>query len=170
MRGGRTLAVEAESTAIPGATLAGPCRRQNPRTNTTTYFASAAFRYGHSQIRPYNIVDGCTNQLIVLHPDFQPPDTHPNRFFYVGRSIAVKPPPGSALTEDKFDYTPARMIALASGTSGSGIDNIMVSMLREVAAEFDLMITTPLRHMPAIIDLFATDIGRGKQSKNNNYI
>jgi hypothetical protein len=135
---------------------------ENIYADTSTQFSSAAFRYGHSQIRPYNIFDGCTNELIVLHPDFTPPNTHPNRLFYVGRSIAVKPPEGSAIAEDQFNYTPARMMALASGTSGSGIDNIMISMLREVAAEFDLMITTPLRHMPAVIDLFATDIGRGK--------
>ncbi|RIA89881.1 heme peroxidase [Glomus cerebriforme] len=135
---------------------------ENIYADTTAVFAAAAFRYGHSQVRPYNIVDGCTEDPIVLHPDFQSPDTHPNRFFYVGRAIAVDPPPGSLLTHDAYDYTPARMIALASGSNGNGFDNIMVSMLRELAADFDLMITTPLRHMPAIIDLFATDIGRGR--------
>jgi len=133
----------------------------NVYVDTTDYFAAAAFRYGHSQVRPYNIVDGCTNDLITLHPDYSYPGSHPNRFFYIGRSIAVNPPSGSTLTHEQLDYTPARMMALASGTT-TGIDNIMVSMLREPAAEFDLLITTPLRHMPAIIDLFATDIGRGK--------
>lgn len=133
----------------------------NVYADTTAYFAGAAFRYGHSQIRPYNIVDGCTNENITLHPDYEYPDSHPNRFYYVGRSIAVNPPPGSNLTHEQLDYTPARMMALASGTT-TGIDNIMISMLREPAAEFDLMITTPLRHMPAIIDLFAIDIGRGR--------
>jgi hypothetical protein len=136
---------------------------ENVYTDTTAVFAAAAFRYGHSQIRPYNIADGCTGEPIVIHPDFQSPDSHPNRFFYIGRSIAVDPPPGSALTHEQLDYTPARMIALASGTSGMGVDNIIVSMLKELAADFDLMITTPLRHMPAVIDLFATDIGRGKK-------
>ncbi|CAB4473144.1 heme peroxidase [Rhizophagus irregularis] len=136
---------------------------QNIYVDTSVVFAAAAFRYGHSQVRPYNIVDGCTEELIPLHPDYQTADSHPNRFFYIGRSISVDPPPNSPLTHDQLDYTPARMIALAGGTS-NGVDNIVVSMLRELAAEFDLLITTPIRHMPALIDLFAVDIARGRLS------
>ncbi|CAG8437836.1 7987_t:CDS:2 [Funneliformis caledonium] len=134
---------------------------ENIYVDTTTYFSTAAFRYGHSNVRPYNIVDGCTGELVALHPDYESTSSHPNRFFYVGRSIGVDPPPNSGLTREQLDYTPARMIALASGT-GNGVDNIVTSMLREPTAEFDIMFSNALRHMPGIIDLFAIDIARGR--------
>ncbi|GBB95321.1 hypothetical protein RclHR1_02510015 [Rhizophagus clarus] len=134
---------------------------QNIYVDTSAIFAAVAFRYGHSQVRPYNVVDGCTEEPIVLHPDYTTPDSHPNRFYYVGRAIAVDPPPNSPLTHDQLDYTPARMLALATGTT-DGVDNIIVSMLRETAANFDLMFTTPMRHMPALIDLFSVDVARGR--------
>ncbi|KAF0374323.1 Peroxidase [Gigaspora margarita] len=132
------------------------------RPETSSHFAGAAFRYGHSNVRPYNIIDGCTGELIKLHPDFSFSDSHPNRFFFVGKSVPIPPPPGSNFTSQQFDYTPLRMLTLASGTQGDGMDNIIASMLRETAAEFDLIITTALRNIPGGMDLFSLDIGRGR--------
>ncbi|CAG8559381.1 2169_t:CDS:2 [Racocetra persica] len=130
------------------------------RPETSIHFAGAAFRYGHSNVRPYNIIDGCTGQPIELHPDFSFPNSHPNRLFFVGKSVPI--PPIGNYTAQQLDYTPLRMLTLASGSQGSGFDNILASMLRETAAKFDLMFTTALRNIPAPLDLFAVDIGRGR--------
>ncbi|CAG8710308.1 9786_t:CDS:2, partial [Cetraspora pellucida] len=132
------------------------------RPETSIHFAGAAFRYGHSNVRPYNIIDGCTEKPIELHPDFSFPNSHPNRFFFVGKSVPIPSLPGSNYTSQQLDYTPLRMLTLASGSQGNGMDNILASMLRENAAEFDLIITTALRNIPAAMDLFAIDIGRGR--------
>nr|CAG8499353.1 10418_t:CDS:2 [Entrophospora candida] len=135
---------------------------ENVYADTSAVFAGAAFRYGHSNIRPYNIVDGCTGKPIVIHPDYSYPNTHPNRFMFVGKTFPVSPVPGSALTRKVLDYTPARILALASGTHGDGVDNVIVSMLREPTAQFDLKITSALRNIPGVTDLFAIDISRGR--------
>jgi len=130
--------------------------------DTSTHFAGAAFRYGHSNIRPYDIIDGCTGKPIVLHPDYKLDQGHPNRFFFVGRSIGFDPSPSSGFNKKDMDYTPVRMVTLASVGGGDGVDNIVVSMLRQPTAEFDLIITNALRNMPGVMDLFAIDIFRGR--------
>ncbi|CAJ0643659.1 8684_t:CDS:2 [Entrophospora sp. SA101] len=67
---------------------------------------------------------------------------------FVGKTFPVSPVPGSTLTRKVLDYTPARILALASGTHGDGVDNVIVSMLREPTAQFDLKITSALRNIP----------------------
>ncbi|CAG8459981.1 14409_t:CDS:2, partial [Racocetra fulgida] len=139
------------------------------RPETSVHFAGAAFRYGHSNVRPYNIIDGCTGNLIELHPDFSFPNSHPNRFFFVGKSVPI--PPMANYTPQQLDYTPLRMLTLASGSQGNGMDNILASMLRETAAKFDLLFTTALRNIPAPLDLFAVDIGglyKNKECEGNS--
>jgi len=52
---------------------------------------------------------------------------------------------------------------LASGSEyGNGMDNIVVSLLRQRTAEFDIQITNALRNAPMVVDLYAFDIARGK--------
>jgi len=84
----------------------------NVYVDTAIHFSAAAFRYGHAQIRPYNVIDGCSEELITLHPDLPLQDSHPNRFLYVSRSTAVEPIPGSGLIHDQLDYTPYLAVLL----------------------------------------------------------
>ncbi|CAG8735321.1 11142_t:CDS:2, partial [Acaulospora colombiana] len=131
--------------------------------DTSTHFAGAAFRYGHSIVRPYDLIDGCTGKSIVVHPDFQFPDSHPNRFYFVGKTVGF-PENGNPqnFTKQQLDYTPILMLSLASGTHGDGVDNVLLSMLRGTAAEFDLMVTSSLRNIPGVSDMVSIDIGRGR--------
>jgi len=136
--------------------------KQDVHVDTSVVFSAAAFRYGHSNVRPYDILDGCTGNPITLHPSYSFPHSHPNRFMFVGKTFPVPVPPYSNFTQGSLDYTPQRMLALASGKNGNGMDNILVSMLRQRSAEFDVMVTSALRHTPGVVDLFAVDISRGR--------
>ncbi|CAG8563614.1 12140_t:CDS:2 [Gigaspora rosea] len=131
--------------------------------DTSTHFAGAAFRYGHANIRPYNLIDGCTGEPFEPHPDLKYPDSHPNRLYFMGKSVRV-PTPFQSLnfTDGQLDYTPVRILTLASGSSGNGYDNMIVSMLREPAAEFGLIYSSTLRNMPGCNDMAAMDIARGR--------
>uniref|UniRef100_A0A1D1YQS5 Thyroid peroxidase n=1 Tax=Anthurium amnicola TaxID=1678845 RepID=A0A1D1YQS5_9ARAE len=130
---------------------------------TTVNFATAAFRYGHSVVKPYTILDGCKDQPILLHPSYQFPNTNLNRFYFLGKSLPIPVDRHSYLDAGSLDYTPSRMLSLASGSEyGNGMDNIIVSLLRQRTAEFDIQITNALRNAPMVVDLYAFDIARGR--------
>ncbi|CAG8458196.1 5008_t:CDS:2 [Cetraspora pellucida] len=131
--------------------------------DTSTHFAGVAFRYGHSNIRPYDLIDGCTGEPFDPHPNFKFPDSHLHRLYFMGKAVRIPTPtPGLNYTDGLLDYTPVRMLTLASGSSGNGVDNLIVSMLRGTASEFGLTFSSSLRNMPGVNDLAAMDIARGR--------
>ncbi|CAG8543808.1 2373_t:CDS:2, partial [Dentiscutata erythropus] len=122
--------------------------------DTSIHFAGVAFRYGHSNVRPYNLIDGCTGEPFDPHPDFKFPDSNLHRLYFMGKSVRVPTPYlGLNFTDGSLDYTPV---------SGNGVDNIIVSMLRAPSKEFGLIFSTTLRNMPGVLDLAAIDIARGR--------
>ncbi|CAG8555169.1 27832_t:CDS:2 [Racocetra persica] len=131
--------------------------------DTTIHFAGVAFRYGHSNTRPYDLIDGCTGQSFDPHPSFKFPESHLHRLYFMGKAVRIPTPsPGLNYTDGLLDYTPVRILTLASGKNGDGVDNIIISMLRARSAEFDLEFSSTLRNMPGVIDLAAVDIARGR--------
>ncbi|CAG8518182.1 9132_t:CDS:2 [Dentiscutata heterogama] len=131
--------------------------------DTSIHFAGVAFRYGHSNVRPYDLIDGCTGEPFDPHPDFKFPDSHSNRIYFMGKSVRIPSPyQGLNFTDGLLDYTPVRILTLASGSSGKGLDNIIISMLRAPSKEFGLIFSSTLRNMPGVNDMAAMDIARGR--------
>ncbi|KAI9197323.1 heme peroxidase [Polychytrium aggregatum] len=137
---------------------------------TSNLFAGAIYRYGHSTVRDYDIVDVCTHQPIYM---FNATSTLPQiqkSFFgtkvnVTDGMIATRFPFGGqivVLGSGRDVMTPAaRYLALASGSSGDGFANIFSSLILSRQAETDTIIHNALRNSIAL-DLFSTDILRSR--------
>ncbi|KAI9197334.1 heme peroxidase [Polychytrium aggregatum] len=119
---------------------------------TSNLFAGAIYRYGHSTVRDYDIVD---IQKSFFGTKVNVTDGMIATRFPFGGQIVV-------LGSGRDVMTPAaRYLALASGSSGDGFANIFSSLILSRQAETDTIIHNALRNSIAL-DLFSTDILRSR--------
>ncbi|RUP51100.1 heme peroxidase, partial [Jimgerdemannia flammicorona] len=136
-------------------------------TETSTAFATGAFRYGHTVARDWEMYDGCSpngDSLLSMYDNPTALQANPTRLFFQGQIFVLGVPGNPGL-----DYTPARILALMAGRHGDGLDNLISSLVRQRTARFDTLFPNTLRNIPGNVDLFSIDIFRGRNNGLPNY-
>ncbi|RUO96155.1 LOW QUALITY PROTEIN: heme peroxidase [Jimgerdemannia flammicorona] len=92
-------------------------------TDTSTAFATGAFRYGHTVSRDFDMYDGCSpngDTLLSMYDNATALSVNPTRLLFQGQVFVLGIPGSTAL-----DYPPARILALMGGRHGDGLDNLI---------------------------------------------
>ncbi|KAJ3313917.1 hypothetical protein HDU76_002529 [Blyttiomyces sp. JEL0837] len=143
----------------------------NPIMDATTSveFASAALRYGHSNVGDVDIKScdetpiGIFNKTMLSTVFNLNAITSVDRLSYNGAAFTFGPGLPTVL-----DFSYPRMLRLVAGVDGDPIDNLVTSAIVAVAAKTDLSISNILTTIPGA-DLAALDIARGRRNAVAGY-
>ncbi|KAJ3316296.1 hypothetical protein HDU76_001910 [Blyttiomyces sp. JEL0837] len=144
--------------------------RYKPSVDATTSveFASAAMRYGHSNVKLINITNECNgkssgvyNEQVLRSLPFAQ-TSNPNQFSFNGATFTF----GSGTFNLDFDYP--RLLRLAAGINGDPTDNLVASSVIGNAARTDLQVGPMLTLIPGT-DLAALDIARARRNGVPSY-